>query len=57
VDDGKNFKEIASKFLKGLEPKVVLGKDDSTPEELIRVADKRMYKQKAEKKLKSRVVS
>ena len=36
----------------------IAGKDGSSSEELIRVADERMYKQKAEKKkLKSRVVS
>lgn len=35
----------------------VAGKDGSTHEELIKVADERMYKQKAEKKLKSREVS
>ncbi len=36
----------------------IFGKDGSTPEELIDVADKRMYKQKVEKKrLKNRAVS
>ena len=36
----------------------IFGKDGSTPEELINVADKRMYKQKVEKKkLKNRAVS